>query len=261
MKTFLKHIFARFKPRPSHTELEEVFRFYAIACAREEPVLTYTNTLRNAYLRSDPVEDLVEVVVPRLRDISGKRTKAMQARECRTLILEQVDQSVPDHFLARNADASVRHVCLAVMYNLESEQEILSRENESLMNYCETLWCESALACLYGEKFESYMPLDDFRMPYRLMSELYVRYLCTMLYSQVMSEDEGLDVKSIATAYEAACSDDTLVELGKIRSQFFEAIMTGSVDHLHSLQERFSGIARSAEATIAAALVKTKSKA
>ncbi|MCC5809456.1 MAG: hypothetical protein JJU06_03700 [Ectothiorhodospiraceae bacterium] len=258
MKILWRHIVARFKPRLSYTDIERIFRFYARACAREEPVLAYTDALRKAHAESDPIEDLVAVVAPRLRDIANEREKAEQARECRATLLEQVDRAVPDHFLSRGGDESLRHVCLAAIYNLESEEEVRGKEYESLMSYCRALWGEAALACLYEEQFGSYMPLNDFSKPYRAMSELYVRFLCTKLFSHVMSEHDRSDLKSISAAYEAACADSTVAELGEIRSHYFDAIRRGFVDHLYPLQERFASLSQSAQASIEAALGETR---
>lgn len=254
MAVLWKHVVARFKPRLSYTDLESIMRSYATASTREEPILTYAENLRKADPSRPPVDDLLASFDAQLRDIASMRTKAEQARECRVLLLEQIDRSVPDHFLSRGGDESLRHVCLSAIYNLETEDDIRRKEGEALMSFCSAIWAEAALRCMYQEYFESYMPLEDFSQPYRAMTELYMRFLCAKLFSSVMSEHDRLDLQKVSEAYERACTDSTVLELGDIRRHYFDAIRGGFTDHLYPLQQRFAKISKTAQASIEDAL-------
>lgn len=249
-----RHLWARIKPRLSYYDLEAIFRVYAAATARNEPVLTYVNQLRESHSTSDAIDDLVETISERLRAISAEETKANQSRACRVLLLEQADIAIPDHYLTLGGDESLRHVCLAAMYCLETDEDIRKTEAELLRRYFNALWIEASIACLYEEQFNSYMSVDAFSKPYRAMTTLYTRFLCTKLFSQVMSQNDRADLRSISELYEEACADGTVVELSEIRSNFFDAIRKGFVDNLYPLQERFAKIAQSAQSAIESSL-------
>ncbi len=257
MAILWRHLWARFKPRLSYHDLQAIFRFYAEAVARNEPVTTYVKRLQRSDASSHAIADLVESISVRLRAISDEKTKSDQARLCRILLLEQADNAVSDHYLTLGGDEALRHVCLAAIYGSETDEDIQRKEAELLRNYCRAIWIESSIACLYEEQFNTYMSLNAFLKPYRAMTELYMRHLCTKLFSHVMSEHGRPDLRRVSELYEAACTDSTVLELSEVRNGYLDAIRNGFVDGLYPLQERFARIAQSAQTAIESSLAGT----
>lgn len=248
-----RHIWARIKPRLSYADLETIFRSWAIAVAKNEPLSTYMSRLRERDGASDLISVIIGAVAARLHDISAKETKANQARECRVLLLEQIDRRVSDGYLAFGGDESLRHICLAAMYGAETDEDIRTRETEKLVSYCNALWIETSIAALYEEQFNSYMPLDNFWGSYIAMTAQYTRFLYVKLFSQVMSEQDRLDLRRVSELYEEACADSTVLELAEIRAKYCDAIKKGFVENLFPLQKRFASIAQSAISSVEAA--------
>lgn len=167
MPILWRHWLARLKPKLGYANLETIFRFYANATARNEPLSTYMSRTIDQDPTSDPVAELIIAATPQLRQVAVERTKASQARLCRVLLLEYIEQSASDHYIGIEADEPIRDACLAAMYDANSDEEVERRHGEIIDSYFNTLWIEVSFACLYKEQFGSYMPLDSFSSPYR----------------------------------------------------------------------------------------------
>jgi hypothetical protein len=238
------------KPRLSHSDLEAIFRFYADAVAQNEPISTYVSRRRESDASADLGTWLAGSLATRLNGVSLETTKEAQARECRMLLLEHADAAISDHYLTLGADEELRHICVAAMYGLETDEELDKKENELLWSYIDALWKETALTCLYEEQFDSYMPLDSFAQQYRAMTELYTRFLCNRIFSGVMNEHDRPDLQRVAQLYEQACTDSTVLELSDIRANYHGVIRKGIVEDLYPLQERFAKVAQAAQSRI-----------
>lgn len=250
MRILWRHLWARAKPRLSYADLEVIFRFYATASIRNEPLATYVSHIADRDPTSDPVAELITAVAPRLSQVAAEKTKANQARECRVLLLGSIEQSTSDGYIAFKADESLRDVCLAARYGAELEEDVKRRQGDIMISFVNALWVEASLGCLYEELFNSYMPLDSFSDPYRAMTEMYTRLVCAKLFSLVMGEHDRWELQEISKLYEDACADSEVLKLAAIRKNYFDAIRKGYVEGLYPLQKHFAAVAASVQQSI-----------
>ncbi|MEX2014294.1 MAG: hypothetical protein WD896_02980, partial [Parcubacteria group bacterium] len=236
--------------------METIFRFYATAAARNEPLSTYLARITDRNPTSDPVAELTVAVAPRLHQVAAERTKANQARQCRVILLEYIERSASDHYIGIKADESLREVCLAAMSDADREEDVRRRHGEIISSYFNALWVEASLACLYEEQFSSYMPLDSFSSPYRAMTEMYTRVLCAKLFSRVMGQHGRPELQKVSQLYEDACADNEVRELAEIRKNYYDAIKKGFVEGLYPVQRHFAAVAESVQSSVKAAFDK-----
>lgn len=242
--TFWKNITTRFKRKLSYEDMRRICIEFAEPGLEVEPISTAFDKLIEIDSSKSWFWQWQLDISPSLKKIADANSHETQALQCRIEIMKNLERLAIKSFILEIEEPVFKDFLLILEYSDVSSLSKKAHRSQLILDYAFTLLTDLGFTGLYEQKFEQYLPLDDFSKPYNAICRVYFEIFCyTSFWNEVLTENKNPDVQSTAAIYLDNISSRMLNVLREAKEDFETWIKAGHADGIEVFKERLLKLA------------------
>ncbi len=231
------------KGRLSYEDMRRICVKFADAGRKVEPLSTAFTKLTKIDSSKDWFWQWQLDLSPSLKKIADANSHETQALQCRVEIMENLG-TFANNDIVLTLPPYVKDFMLIYKYSDVPSLSKSGRESQLVLHYAFSLLTDLGLTGLYEQKYERYLPLDDFSKPYDAICRIYFEIFCyTSFWNKILTENKDPDVQSTAAIFLDNISSKMLNVLREAKEDFEAWIKAGNVDGIESFKARLLKLA------------------